>query len=125
MFIWICCLSSSIGDNYGFKISAPRSSIGSSTAASIGDVNADGVDDLLIAVEGGPAYIVFGLSETRFGDEFSLDDMLGDRGITLSFPVGDDASEVFVSSAGDIDNDGFLDFCGNAFRRSYLRCLWY
>lgn len=100
------------GDQAGFSI------------APAGDVNGDGLDDLLVGApfaspqsryQAGQVYLIFG-NEGGFPSQFLLDDIDGTNGITLngadgiqlSNPSGDEAGTV-VRSAGDINGDGFDD----------------
>ena len=82
-----------------------------------GDINGDGIDDLLIAApyassgdDGhGAVYIVFG-SDQGFPAEIKLGDLNGTNGFAV---FGDDPTSEFAYSAiglGDINGDGFDDF---------------
>ncbi|MGV3551752.1 hypothetical protein [Rhizobium sp.] len=98
------------GDEYGMTGFA---------VSSAGDVNGDGLDDLIVGAPGGTgdykgkAYVIFGTT-TGFGDTVAgqriLD--LDDLGTGEGFSVTGGAFQVAgaaVSSAGDINGDGFDD----------------
>ena len=79
--------------------------------SSAGDVNGDGIDDILIAEQGnndfaedGTAYVVFG-SATPFPANFSVDSLDGTNGFQIDL-LGDNAR---VSAAGDFNGDGIDD----------------
>ena len=99
-----------------------------SSPVAAGDVNGDGIDDILISGVGGggygsgepgaslhgKAYIVFGRGPASggFPAEFDLRDLDGSNGVRLE-PIGGDqvGRERFglVAAAGDINNDGLGD----------------
>jgi hypothetical protein len=100
----------------GFRIegAAPRESLGRSVAG-IGDVNADGLDDLLVGAPGadhrgrassGSAYVVYGRRETT---PIAVAD-LGRRGVRLDGAVGREAAGAGVSAGGDVNGDRVPDF---------------
>jgi hypothetical protein len=100
----------------GFKIAGAVT--GDESAGSVsgaGDVNKDGYADILIgafsadtgASNGGAAYIVFG-KKTGFNPTVRLDD-LGADGRAIPGPVVDGGAGSSVSSAGDINHDGYDD----------------
>ncbi len=84
--------------------------------SSASDVNGDGFDDLIIgavfgdagATNSGESYVVFGRSGS-FASALDLSALDGSTGFRLD---GIDASDLFgfsVSSAGDVNGDGFDD----------------
>ena len=95
--------ASSLDGTNGFVLLAPFSSgdVGRS-AASAGDVNDDGFDDLIIDTSSGTAYVVFG--QATSSASFDLGNINGVNG----FRVAAGASES-VSGAGDVNGDGFAD----------------
>ena len=92
----------------GFAINA-----GSSVSAA-GDLDHDGIDDILVSIHDtedtiGKAYVVFG-KERGWESFVSVNKLNGDNGFTLyGIPKSDDMTEIFVSDAGDINNDSIPD----------------
>jgi len=87
-------------------------------AANAGDMNGDGLDDLII---GGPnanggtglAYVIYGTANPVLN--FDLSTLDGSNGFTI---LGDQAAGFFgnsVHSAGDVNNDGYDDVIVGAF----------
>ena len=89
-----------------------------------GDVNGDGIDDLIIGAleadpngvsEAGESYVVFGRT-TGFPATFELRSLLpaeggdGTAGFVLKGIDGNDRSGDVVSNAGDVNGDGIDDF---------------
>ena len=74
------------------------------TVAMTGDVNGDGVPDMIVAGEYGPAHVVFG---KRDGRPLELTDV--EAGIGGFVIRGKNASRSSVSGAGDISGDGLED----------------
>jgi len=109
-------LSALDGTN-GFAINGNNADDRLGTAVSdIGDVNADGIDDLLISaskaeapsVNAGKSYVIFG-SSTGFGSSFDISTLNGTNGFALEGISGADQSGLSVSGAGDINNDSVND----------------
>jgi len=82
-----------------------------------GDINGDGIDDLIIGANGadpngnsraGETYVVFGNSE-GFNASLELSELNGSNGFVLNGIDPDDLSGVSVSGAGDINGDGVDD----------------
>lgn len=83
------------------------------SVSSAGDVNGDGIDDILIGAAkasdfAGESYVVFG-DQDGFGDEFSLSSLDGSNGFRVRGEGFLDLSGGRVSNAGDINGDGFDD----------------
>ncbi len=86
------------------------------SVAGAGDVNGDGIDDLVIGalnaaangVSSGKAYVVFG-TDAGFPAAFELSTLDGSTGFVLNGANADDHAGVSVSSAGDVNADGFGD----------------
>ncbi len=101
----------------GFKLSgaAMYDSSGVSVG-SAGDVNGDGFDDLIIGAAGagphgsgsGAAYVLFGKA-TGFSANIDLSSLDGSDGFKLSGEAAHDQAGRWVSSAGDVNGDGFAD----------------
>ena len=90
------------------------------SVASAGDVNGDGVDDLIIGARGGDpsanlgdfndgeSYVVFG-STAGFAASLDLSALDGSNGFVLNGIDGGDLSGYSVAGAGDVNGDGFDD----------------
>jgi len=102
----------------GFRISGVATNDYSGTAvASAGDVNGDGLDDVIIGAlqadpngvsNAGASYVVFG-SAASFSANLNLSDLDGTHGFRLSGVAPADYSGWWVASAGDINGDGTDD----------------
>ncbi len=96
-------------DNSGFSVS------------SAGDVNGDGIDDLIIGARGGSSsgqsYVVFGNS-TGFSPTLNLSTLNGTNGFAINGIAAGDQSGYSVSSAGDVNGDGIDDLIIGAYGAS-------
>lgn len=82
------------------------------TVSGAGDINSDGIDDLIIGAtqanrQNGAGYVVFG-STTGFNPELSLSTLNGSNGFRIDGEPSSFAGSS-VSSAGDINGDGIND----------------
>jgi len=92
------------------------------SVSSAGDINGDGFDDLLIGayradtngLNSGATYLVYG-KEGGYGASFNLSDLNGTNGFVINGIAADDYSGYSVSSAGDINGDGFDDLLIGAY----------
>lgn len=97
----------------GFKIA---SSYSISSFSSVGDVNGDGIGDIVVGtaqagangVNSGASFIVFGHAG-QFSRIIDLATLDGADGFRLNGEAADDRSGLSVSSAGDFNGDGFGD----------------
>src|SRR5258705_303913 len=109
-------LSSLNGAN-GFQINgeAPND-VSGFAVSSAGDVNGDGFDDIIIGAYGanidgpyaGASYVVFGKA-SGFSANFQLSSVNGSNGFRIIGEAPGDYSGFSVSSAGDVNGDGFDD----------------
>ena len=93
------------GDQSGFSVSGA------------GDVNGDGIDDLIIGANGadpngifsaGESYVVFG-SNGGFSSTLDLSTLNGSNGFVINGVDFGDLTGVSVSGAGDVNGDGIDD----------------
>ncbi len=89
-----------------------------SSVGSGGDVNGDGIDDLVIGAPGdgygygtaaGRAYVVFGKTNLGTGGTLVLESLSGSNGFVLNGGDAYDVAGTSVSIRGDINGDGFDD----------------
>ncbi len=105
------------GDN-GFQLVGPRGGANLANAvASVGDIDRDGVDDLLIGAAGsydgdrrvGFAYLVSGRSGGGFGALTDIETLVGRGVVRFQGEETQDSAGSDVSGGGDINADGVLD----------------
>ncbi|KQP65232.1 hypothetical protein ASF41_21990 [Methylobacterium sp. Leaf111] len=114
---------SSLNGSNGFRLdgAAVNSSSGDSVS-SAGDVNGDGFDDLIVGARfaapngsfSGSSYVVFGHAG-GFSSTVALSSLNGSTGFRLDGAAYGDRSGKTVSSAGDVNGDGFDDLIVGAY----------
>jgi Ca2+-binding RTX toxin-like protein len=92
----------------GFVIQGARHSNSSATGSGIGDFNGDGIDDFVVGSRGSGGYVVFG-SDSRSAATISFSDLDGTDGFEIPKISAYYYARVAVSSAGDVNGDGFDD----------------
>nr|MBA3756145.1 FG-GAP repeat protein [Nitrosomonas sp.] len=113
---------SSIDGNNGFRLDVAAydytgsSGSSGSSVSSAGDVNDDGFDDVIVGVpnadsnggNSGSSYVVFGKA-SGFDATLDLSSLGGNDGFRVDGARKGDSFGSAVSSAGDVNNDGFDD----------------
>lgn len=80
-------------------------------AAPLGDVNGDGLSDVLMAARGNPpikSYVVFGRTSTALTDHSTIE--AGTGGFLILNAEGNFSTRLLPNSVGDINGDGLADF---------------
>jgi len=116
---WAASLSlGALNGTNGFRLDGISDGNQTGTSvASAGDVNKDGIADLIIGAPGtapggnqaaGSAYVVFGKTGT-WGASFALSSLNGANGFRLDGTAAGNQTGASVASAGDVNRDGFAD----------------
>jgi hypothetical protein len=87
------------------------------SASSAGDINGDGLDDLIVGardddpngVDSGASFVVFGKTDGVAIDLAEVEDPTNSKGFVINGVSAGDRSGNSVSSAGDVNGDGFDD----------------
>lgn len=109
---------SKLNGNNGFVISGfHTASSGGWSVSGIGDVNADGVADLIVGAPcfspctgGGMSYVIFGMSGLGSSGILNLSNLNGSNGFSITGSYAGEQVGSFVTGAGDINGDKITDF---------------
>ena len=93
------------------------------SVSGIGDINGDGLDDLIVGAPGagingsnsGSSYVVFG-SAMAFPGVINATALNGDNSFTINGIAAEDRLGISASAAGDVNNDGVDDMIVGAWR---------
>ncbi|MDB4044489.1 FG-GAP-like repeat-containing protein, partial [Emcibacteraceae bacterium] len=107
---------STLDGTTGFRLDGQEGNQSGRSVSSAGDINGDGYDDLIIAsyaagpngTNSGSSYVVFGTG-ANMGATVNLSTLDGTNGFRLDGELAGDQSGYSVSSAGDINGDGYDD----------------
>ncbi|MEH2283601.1 MAG: hypothetical protein V7K90_20105 [Nostoc sp.] len=111
-------LSDLNGTNGFFINGIAQFDLSGSSVSNGGDINGDGIDDLIIGAYradpngnfyAGQSYVVFGGRNLGSGGSLNLSDLNGTNGFLINGIAGYDYSGNSVSNGGDINGDGFDD----------------
>jgi len=96
------------------------------SVSSAGDINGDGIDDLIIGAPyadpngsfSGESYVVFGGSDIGVAGVIELSSLDGSNGFVINGIIANDRSGNSVSKAGDVNGDGVDDLVIGAYLAS-------
>lgn len=102
----------SLDGTAGFRIDGPADAVFGYNATTAGDVNGDGIDDLLIASEKsnevGSVYLVYG-QEGGYAQGLDLSQFDGTAGFRLDGTLRLSGAGFSLDAAGDVNGDGLAD----------------
>ncbi|WP_169806056.1 beta strand repeat-containing protein, partial [Azohydromonas lata] len=111
-------LSALSGGSGGLVINGQSSGdLSISSVAGVGDVNGDGLADMLVGTQAGRAYVVFGRGDAG---TVELSSAAAQGQVGFMVPGGSGSEGVSVSAAGDVNGDGLADLLVNSGGRSYV-----
>ena len=105
-------------DGFVISGSAGANEMLGSSVSGAGDINGDGIPDLIIGASGaspdgrngaGSSYVVFGGAGVGNDGSLNISDLDGSNGFVINGDDAGDASGVSVSAAGDFNGDGVDD----------------
>ena len=118
-----------LNGNNGFSVSGLDAEHNLGNAVSAGDLNGDGIDDLVLGAanaglnvtsygysyseNNGEAYVIFG-QRNGFDSDFDLNSLNGNNGFILKGIDPSDLLGTAVASAGDLNGDGIDDLAVSA-----------
>jgi len=103
---------SSLNGSNGFSLPGVAGSASGVSVSSAGDINGDGIADLIIGAPvgaGGASYVVFGKPNIGSSGTLALSSLNGSNGFAVLGVAAGDQCGTSVSSAGDINGDGIMD----------------
>ncbi|MEH2325046.1 MAG: hypothetical protein V7K32_16095 [Nostoc sp.] len=109
---------SDLNGTNGFIINAISQNDRGISVSNGGDINGDGIDDLIIGARGaspngkylvGQTYVVFGVKNLGSGGTLNPSDLNGTNGFIINGIAAGDESGRSVSNGGDINGDGIDD----------------